>query len=155
MRTCRLICFDDACRNNGYADAIGGAGVYIPQLWIVPGYRRHCNPSVTNQRAELLGLIEALRVGLQVKRDHDPDLWFCVDIRMNPKSVIGWLGKWKERGWSIVLGNQSQVNLLRLQPCFEMIWRMKVARAFRYIPREDYRSDVMTRRMDLAEISIC
>ena len=105
--------------------------------------------------AELLGLIEALRVGLQVKRDHDPDLWFCVEIRTNPKSVIGWLDKWKERGWSIVLGNQSQVNLLRLQPCFEMIWRMKVARAFRYIPREDYRSDVMTRRMDLAEISIC
>ena len=63
MPTCRLICYiDGACPNNGYADAIGGADVYIPQL----NYKSYMGigasaiPRVTSQRAELIGLIRAL-----------------------------------------------------------------------------------------------
>jgi ribonuclease HI len=112
---------DGACRGNGTARAVGGwAWAYWPgpargdpQTY---GSARLADPA-TNQRAELMALLE----GLRWWRGHDGGpITIYTDSMYTINCTTTWGPSWKKKGWSRAGGEPLQ-NLDLIKPLVE-IW---------------------------------
>jgi len=99
--------FDGACRLNGTPSAYGGAGVYFPRqprLSATKALPNNSYPRVTNQRAELTGLVMILEAGLKRKMELDErNPFFILHVQTDSAYAIGcvtqWNEKWERNGW--------------------------------------------------------
>ncbi|KAJ7800297.1 ribonuclease H1 [Mycena olivaceomarginata] len=141
---------DGACRRNGYADAVGGAGVWFPtypagnQSVPLPSH-----PTPTNQRAELTAIILALEAvdqkQIQVCTGNQFPLFFLVTIHSDSEYSVRclneWVLNWVQNGWRTVT-NQPVLNADLIQKAHDL--RLKIEMSFRgasitfkWIPRTD------------------
>jgi ribonuclease HI len=98
--------FDGACRFNGSPSAYGGAAIYFPrnkrftETKPLPNNRYH---RVTNQMAELTGLVMILEAGLRRKMELYENPYFNLHIETDSAYAIGcvteWNEKWERNGW--------------------------------------------------------
>jgi len=108
--------FDGACQLNGSPSAYGGAAIYFPrsvrftEARPLPNNRYH---KVTNQMAELTGLVMILEAGLRRKMELNSNPYFFLDITTDSKYAIGCVTerneKWERNGWLNAKG-QPVVN---------------------------------------------
>jgi ribonuclease HI len=98
--------FDGACRLNGTPQAFGGAGIHFPFCPQLSGYRSlrsHPYFRVTNQVAELTGLVMILETALDKKSELKEDPFFVLHVKSDSVYAIGcvtrWHQKWKRNGW--------------------------------------------------------
>ena len=103
------ISIDGACRRNGKPDCVSSGGVYIEQLdannekikdsLILSAYET-CS---TNQRGELLALIQALQYTISNKQDAMiiTDSEYLFNAMTN-----NWCGIWESRNWQTTSGGQ-------------------------------------------------
>ncbi|KAJ7336426.1 ribonuclease H1 [Mycena albidolilacea] len=141
---------DGACRRNGYADAVGGAGVWFHtypagnQSVPLPTY-----PPPTNQRAELTAIILALetvdRKQILVCTGNQFPLFFLVTIHSDSEYSVRclneWVHNWVQNGRRTVT-NQPVLNADLIQKAHAL--RLKIEMSFRgasitfkWIPRTD------------------
>jgi ribonuclease HI len=97
---------DGGCRWNGKPWAIGAAAYAVKNKWgkYKGGTRAlPSNPRPTNQRAEILGIILALKYVLRKWQDLDTDPYLVVKIYSDSKYAIGcmtnWIYTWEQNGW--------------------------------------------------------
>ncbi|KAF8189959.1 putative ribonuclease H1 [Mycena galopus ATCC 62051] len=105
---------DGACRGNGTYGAVAGAAAWFDKpLNGSRGWRRALpeDPTPTNQRAELAGVILALEMATERRRQLDNDPFFILTIRTDSRYAIGclqqWLEKWRSNGWLNARGKQT------------------------------------------------
>ncbi|KAJ6571846.1 ribonuclease H1 [Mycena capillaripes] len=97
---------DGACRGNGKPGSVAGAGVWFSRP--LNGSKRWLgalsqNPTPTNQRAELAGVIMALELATERRAQLDNDPFFILTIHTDSRYAIGclteWLARWINNGW--------------------------------------------------------
>ena len=92
-----IIYADGACRGNGAPGARAGVGVYVGPNHPYNQSRRITGDIQTNQVAELLALITAVKVGMLLVRDH---LWTGLVVASDSEyacdGISKWIWKWRE-----------------------------------------------------------
>ena len=105
-----IICTDGACKRNGKPDCTSGYGVVaysndgtFANQWSGGEYNS------TSQRGELLGIIKALEVGLEIAVDFDESIFIVTDSAYLAKGINSkWYEKWERNGW--VTSEESTVK---------------------------------------------
>eukprot|EP01056_Protomagalhaensia_sp_Gyna25_P002572 Protomagalhaensia_sp_Gyna_25__2571@NODE_245_length_4207_cov_27_040547_g188_i0_p3_GENE_NODE_245_length_4207_cov_27_040547_g188_i0NODE_245_length_4207_cov_27_040547_g188_i0_p3_ORF_typecomplete_len262_score24_16RNase_H/PF00075_24/3_2e03RNase_H/PF00075_24/5e45RVT_3/PF13456_6/7_5e03RVT_3/PF13456_6/1_9e08Cauli_VI/PF01693_16/0_00032NOP5NT/PF08156_13/0_0022_NODE_245_length_4207_cov_27_040547_g188_i033604145 len=117
---------DGACSRNGQKGAKAGWGV-----WFGPNDKRNCcgaTTPATNQRAELQGILEALRV-LQ----HVPcRVVVHSDSNYAMKCVSEWISQWKRNGW-MNSGRQPVANQDLIKQVDALLGTMGTRVTFQFI----------------------
>ncbi|KAJ7853754.1 ribonuclease H-like domain-containing protein [Mycena leptocephala] len=118
---------DGACRGNGQPGSIGGAAALFSRpLNGSRGWIRALpqDPTPTNQRAELTGIILALELAIERRNALDNDPFFILTIHTDSKYAIGclrdWLDKWINNGWCNTRGFEV-VNRDLIEEASELI----------------------------------
>jgi ribonuclease HI len=113
---------DGGCRGNGQSGAIGAAAVILLSKWgdkynyktkVLDRY-----PTPTNQRAEILAIIMALKWALERYDELDTYPFLQVEIRSDSKYAVNcmnqWIYKWSQNGWTNSAGNEvANSDLIR------------------------------------------
>ena len=85
---------DGSCRGNGTTNAEGGFGVVVVDNGEVVNTYAETHQQTTNNRMEMMAVIEALRA---LKRPCSVTLH--VDSQYVMKGMTEWIHGWKQRGW--------------------------------------------------------
>jgi ribonuclease HI len=119
---------DGACRGNGTRRAVAG---WAWAYW--PGVARGeptasgsagLPPPATNQRAELMALLEALR-WIQAQGSHIDPVTIYTDSQYTIKCTTVWGPSWKKKGWRRDSGEPLQ-NLDIIKPLVDLWGTMRV-----------------------------
>lgn len=90
---------DGACRRNGAKDAVGGIGIYFPDLGLEIS-ERFGSPS-TNNQAEIRACIRAVEIAKERDIRH---ILIRTDSSFVFNSVTKWIYQWRKNGWKKVNG---------------------------------------------------
>ncbi|KAM3413765.1 hypothetical protein BST61_g10449 [Cercospora zeina] len=97
---------DGGCRGNGYPDAVGAAAAVRRTRYKTWTYRRklpYDGDRHTNQRAELLAIITALKQSLRVYEELGGRPWLDVTIHSDSRYAVScmkeWVYKWSRNGY--------------------------------------------------------
>ena len=124
-----LFC-DGACSGNGSARARGGwawawwAGPVVGEPTVARGEPLETPPAATNQRAELMALLEALRWWSAPVSEHGGGggaVTICTDSMYAINCTSVWGPGWRRRGWTRGSGEPLQ-NLDLIRPLVDL-WR--------------------------------
>lgn len=90
---------DGACIKNGKKNSIGGIGVYFPNS-DYPNISKKITFNITNNRAELLAIIEALRI---VKNEDNVIIF--TDSEYSFKGILKFNGRFKNKDLFDIIDN--------------------------------------------------
>lgn len=95
-----VIYTDGACRSNGSPKAVAGYGVYYGDNDTRNISRKLLGPIQTNNRAELMAVIEALN-----SLDSISKATIFTDSTYVEKGLYSWISNWKKNNWKTSTGN--------------------------------------------------
>ena len=103
----RLVVYTDgACLDNGRSNPRGGYGVYAPNDPSITSYGPiHDNHRITNQRAELTAIREALS-----RAPSDAPLEIRTDSRYAQSAITQWSDQWEMQDWNV---EKKNLDLIR------------------------------------------
>ncbi|KAK1144924.1 hypothetical protein N8T08_004639 [Aspergillus melleus] len=136
---------DGGCRGNGKRDAIGAAVAVHVRRWGKSIYWARSLPTYpppTNQRAEIMGIILALKLALKRYQDLASYPRLCVTINTDSKYAIGcmteWIHKWRNNEWTnargIEVANRELIE--KASDLHDRVEELGVVR-YNWISRED------------------
>ena len=113
-----IIFTDGACSSNGKCTAKGGIGVHFPGLEFNDISKKFTESPITNQRAELCAIQEALDT---VITDQTIDkITIYSDSTYSIKSLTEWIKNWEKNGWKSANGKPVK-NLDLIQPIYRTL----------------------------------
>ena len=126
-RTGAIFC-DGACSGNGTSKAHGGwAWAYWSTLSSVRGEPLTWasdvlpqEPTPTNQRAELMALLNALQWSLQLCQSYDSTVIIYSDSKYAINCTSVWGAKWKRDGWTRSSSQKPLSNLDIIKPLVDL-----------------------------------
>lgn len=129
----KIIVFTDgSCECNGKIYATGGYGIYYPNK----EYKNVSEPllgkPVTNQRAELMAIYEALKTILGDKKNTYDEIIIYTDSEYSIKSLTEWSSNWIKRGWKNRKGQEVK-NRDILEPLINLYNDHKLRIILRHI----------------------
>jgi ribonuclease HI len=145
---------DGACSGNGTPHAKAGIGVHFPKKQLPEISAPFTQPPITNQRAELCAILEALKSILHknaiVLKGYD-GLIIYSDSDYSIKCVVTWAPGWQRKGWKRS-GGEPLKNLDLIKPIFNLLHKIPIPAVFVHVRSHTGKTDYRSRHNAEADI---
>lgn len=110
-----IIFTDGSCLGNGQRTTYAGYGIHFPNNEMEDVSEQFTSPPLTNQRAELFAIYQALTMTLDQGYEQ---ISLYTDSDYSIKSITVWADGWKKRGWKTTKGRVKNLDLIK--PLYEL-----------------------------------
>lgn len=121
---------DGSCVGNGKKCAKAGVGVYFPNNEFDNISEKFTQAPITNQRAELYAIYEALNV--VTKKSKFDKVTIYTDSLYSIKSLTEWIKKWEMNNWKTA-NNKDVMNLDIIRPIYSFLVEYKKKIEFKHV----------------------